>query len=192
MALTADLDAKARRERAREILVRLSLRSACGQHIAVGRQARAILESNLDLVLVLAEAVGKVRLRCGWMEFEVDLGRRVGWERHVQTNYVGLDDESWFVVRCGHAGASRVEVENLPVLAPTSKVSLIIDSGWPKKRALPSLVTARIGGRLPAEPWAPRLSGRQMLRVLEFWSITRLTFIWTIGRASPSGRLSVK
>jgi len=60
---TADLDAKARRARAREILARLSLWSACGQSVAVGRQAKAILKPHLDLVLVLAEAMGKVRLR---------------------------------------------------------------------------------------------------------------------------------
>ncbi|WP_395015118.1 hypothetical protein [Dongia sp.] len=164
-----DGDAGLRRKRARDILAR-PLLSACGQSVTVSQQAKAILEPCLDLVLVLGEAVGKVRLRRGWVEFEVDLGRRVGWERHVRTNHVGLDDETWFVLRCGHAGASRVEVEELPVLQPTSKVTLVIDGGWPKKDAIPRLETAWIGGLRPPEPWEPRLSGKQAIRALAFWS----------------------
>lgn len=164
------LDVKTARDRAREILAHLSLQSECGQSVALGPQARAILEPDLDLVLVLGEAVGKVYLRRGWMEFEVDLCRRVGWERHVRTRYAGLDDETWFVLRCGHAGASRVEIDELPVLVPTSKVTLVIDGGWPKRRALPFLITAWIGGLRPPEPWEARLSTPDTLRALKFWS----------------------
>jgi hypothetical protein len=81
-----------------------------------------------------------------------------------------LDDETWFVLRCGHAGASRVEVEDLPVLEPTSKVTLVIDGGWPRKYLIPRLVTAWIGGLRPPEPWEPRLSGQEAINAVKFWS----------------------
>ncbi|WP_395022615.1 hypothetical protein [Dongia sp.] len=163
-------NAVAERKRTREILERLSLQSSCGRSVAVSRQAKAILEPHPDLVLVLSEALSKVHLRRGWMDFEIDLGRRVGWENYVPTKRAGLDDEISFVMRRGHLGASRVEVNELCALEPTAKVTLVIDGGWPKKHVIPHLVTAWIGGLRPPEPWEARLSARDTIRALEFWS----------------------
>jgi hypothetical protein len=165
-----DDDAEARRKQARQILARASLRGACGGGIVLDGRARAILEPQLDLVLVLEEAVSRVRLRRGWMEFEVDLGRAVGRDHCVHADYASLEDEAWFVMRRGHAGATRVEVEDFPALERTSIVTLVTDGGRAEKRGQPRLMTAWIGGLRPPEPWEPRLSETQAFRAMKFWS----------------------
>lgn len=144
----------------------MELKTADSALIIVSRRALDHLAAHPEVLALLPEAAGRVRLpsRGRRLQEVVDFGRVIGKATRVQTPQIAPHQPTSFAVRTNRDYPSRVaEVHNPPPVC-----TLVLAAGPTAHPRRYELITAFLGTQAPPEPWSlPPGLGRQV--AVQFW-----------------------
>jgi hypothetical protein len=148
--------------------LKLELPTACGGRLIVPRDALQRLRAQPEVINLLGKAAGRLELPTDGQPLakEIDLGRKLGRRRVVETPEVEIDQPCLFAQRIGRGRPSRVVTGKQGEM--TNVISLRAEAVGCV--ATYRLKTASLGKLAPREPWsAMRNESELKYDSLPFW-----------------------
>jgi len=146
----------------------ISLKTGCGGFINLSDSVREHLGTHPGIIGLIPEISSRVTLPTDGCRLasQISLGRVVGQSSLINTEKIGLSDNTWFAMRENRIKASRVIPGKTPL---DTDIVTIVASPVAENRY--ELVTAWFGVYAPKEPWDPSLAGDSSAyeEAIHFW-----------------------